>query len=99
MPLPGGRLVPSGRIAISHCLMSLSISGLPRPASCASAVAVVNNNAKTAAKILGIDMFDLPLAVDRPAGDTVVVLIGESERGPSPVSSLHRASPQNRPAA
>src|SRR5580704_2612472 len=29
---------------------------------------------------LRIDMFDLPFAVDAPAGDAVVVLVGERER-------------------
>ncbi len=29
MPLPGGRLLPSGRIAMSHCLTSASEIGLP----------------------------------------------------------------------
>src|SRR4029077_20649624 len=82
VPLPGGRLVPSGRTAISHCLMSLSVSGLPRPASCAAAALAVSAKARAdAARILGIDMFDRSRAVDRPAGDAVVVLIGESERG------------------
>src|ERR1700751_3831845 len=82
VPLPGGRLVPSGRTAISHCLMSLSVSGLPRPASCARAAPAARANARTdAARILRIEMFDRSCAVDCPAGDAVVVLIGESERG------------------
>src|SRR5215471_1257547 len=82
VPLPGGRLLPSGRTVMSHCLMSLSVSGLPRPESCARAVPAANTNARTsAATILRIDMFDLSCAVDRPAGDAVVVLIRKTERG------------------
>src|SRR3974377_1712737 len=82
VPLPGGRLVPSGRTAMSHCLMSLSVSGLPRPASCAEAAPAKRAKARTdGARLLCIDMFDRSRAVDRPAGDAVVVLIGESERG------------------
>src|SRR5271168_5587613 len=81
VPLPGGRLVPSGRMAMSHCLMSASVSGLPSPAFCANAGAAMKESAKaSAASGLHIDMFDPPFAVDRPAGDAVVVLIGEGER-------------------
>src|SRR4029077_16247173 len=34
------RQIGTGRTAISHCLMSLSVSGLPRPASCCAAAAL-----------------------------------------------------------
>src|ERR1700684_2608137 len=81
VPLPGGRLVPSGRTAMSHCLMSASVSGLPRPGDCASAAPAPKASARAVAAItLRIDMLDLPFAVDGPACGAVVMLIGEGER-------------------
>src|SRR6516165_12817571 len=81
VPLPGGRLVPSGRTAMSHCLMSASEIGLPSfgLGLCARAVPTVSATAQ-ASSGLRIDMLDLPFAVDAPAGEAVVVLVGESER-------------------
>src|ERR1700751_2656102 len=78
VPLPGGRFVPSGRTAMSHCLMSVSDSGLPRPAFCAAAGRAQNKSARGSASVtsdLCIAMLDLPLAVDGPTGEAVVVLI------------------------
>src|ERR1700722_9259100 len=84
VPLPGGRLLPSGRTAMSHCLMSVSVSGLPRPGDCASAPPAAKASARGAAAAaaikLRVDMLDLPFAVDGPAGRAVVMLVVEGER-------------------
>src|SRR4029077_1924393 len=81
VPLPAGRLVPSGRTAMSHCLMSASVSGLPRPGDCANAVPAPKASTRPAAAItLRVDMLDLPFVVDGPACGAVVMLIGERER-------------------
>src|SRR5579862_5695150 len=76
---------------MSHCLMSASLSGLPRPGDCASAAPALQASATTAAAIaLRVDMFDLPFAVDRPAGGAVVMLIGEGKRRRD---RIHRFAP------
>src|ERR1700733_8783897 len=81
VPLPGGRLLPSGSTAMSHCLMSASVSGLPRPGGCASPTPVPQASARAAAAItLRVDMLDLPFAIDGPTCRAVVMLIGEGER-------------------
>src|SRR5580700_7919619 len=81
VPLPGGKLLPSGSTAMSHCLMSASVSGLPRPGDCASAAPTPTASARAVAAIkLRVDMLDLPFAVDRPACCAVVMLVRESER-------------------
>src|SRR5580700_2317088 len=94
VPLPGGRLLPSGRMAMSHCLMSASVSGLPRPGDCAGAVPTPKVSTKAAAAAaairLRVDMLDLPFAVDGPAGRAVVMLIGEGERRRD---RIHRFAP------
>src|SRR5260370_11582887 len=85
VPLPAGRLVPSGSTEISHALMSASDSGLPRfgdgtPAFCATATPVPNASAAARAKTgLRVEMFDLPFAFDAPTGDAVVVVVREPQ--------------------
>src|SRR5258708_25093327 len=87
VPLPAGRLVPSGSTAMSQPLMSASESGLPRfgdpgPGLCANAAPALSANAAArATNGLRIDMLDLPIALDAPAGEAVVVLVREGERG------------------
>src|SRR5262245_5690193 len=64
-----------------QAVMSASVIGLPRPG--VSAAAVPAPKASTTARArtgLRIDMLDLPVAVDAPARDAVVVLIGERQR-------------------
>src|SRR5262245_43642061 len=81
VPLPTGRPVPSGRMAISHALMSASEIGLPSPGVSAIAAGALQASAITSrSESLRVDMFDLPLAVDAPAGGAVVVLVREGER-------------------
>src|SRR5437867_3452324 len=68
-------------MAMSQALMSASEIDLPRPGVSASAV-LAPNASKSAREMicLHVDMFDLPLAVDGPARDAVVMLVGECER-------------------
>src|SRR6476469_5368071 len=69
-------------MAMSHCLMSASEIGLPSFELWACALPALNESARMrAASVLCIDMLDLPLAVDAPARDAVVMLIGEDQRG------------------
>src|SRR5262245_43779536 len=79
VPFPGGRLEPSGRIAMSHCLTSASEILRPRFGDSASATPVPSTR-RRAAIDLRVDMLDLPFVVDAPGGDAVVVLVGEGER-------------------
>src|SRR6185295_14143626 len=74
---------------MSQALMSFSVIGWPRPTdsprpflSAASAMLEVSASNATAARdsFLGVDMLDLSLGVDAPAGDAVVVLAVEAER-------------------
>src|SRR5262245_22487621 len=63
-----------------HAAMSASVTGLPRPGVSASAApAPKPSPSATASSDLCIDMLDPSLAVDAPAGDAVVVLVGEGE--------------------
>src|SRR5712691_4403620 len=81
VPLPGGKPVPSGMMAISHALMSASEIGFPSPGVSAAAAPEPNVSATPSANSgLSVDMFDLPGVADAPAGDAVVVLVGESQR-------------------
>src|SRR5262249_2554873 len=76
-----GRLVPSGSTSRFHGLMSSSVMFLPRPGVSASAVPAPNTAVSASeSRRLRVDMFDLPFAVDAPAGDAVVMLVRERER-------------------
>src|SRR5260370_4401871 len=62
-------------------VMSASVIGLPSPGVSATAVPAPKASTKASAKTgLCIDMFDLPVAPDAPAGNAVVVLVGERQR-------------------
>src|SRR5258706_14264735 len=75
VPLPAGRPVPSGRMLMSHGLMSASVTGWPRFGPCASA----GEAASTAsARNLRVDMAHLAFRVDRPARDGIAMLIGKT---------------------
>src|SRR5260370_1899701 len=73
LPLPAGRLLPSGRMLISHSARSACVIGLPRRGPSASATLAPSASPATPAMTasLGIDMLDLPLGLDRPTGDGV----------------------------
>src|SRR5262245_31774722 len=74
-------LVPSGSTSRFHGLMSSSVMLLPRPGVSASAVPAPNTAVRAReSRRLRVDMFDLPFAVDAPAGDAVVMLVRECER-------------------
>src|SRR5262249_38858433 len=61
--------------------MSASEIGLPSPVFSAAAVPAGKAVAtRRTASALRVDMLDLPFAVDRPAGDAVVMLVWECER-------------------
>src|SRR5262245_43791562 len=63
-----------------HAAMSASLIGFPRPGVSAAAVPA-NGSANTRAESkLRIDMLDPSGAVDAPAGEAVVVLVGEAQR-------------------
>src|ERR1700730_14300559 len=67
---------------MSQALISASDIGLPSPVFWANAAPIPNEKAMMrAANGLCIDMFDLPFAVDRPAREAVVMLVGEGQRG------------------
>src|SRR5215471_13027535 len=80
VPWPGGRPAPFGRIAMSHCWRSASESGRPRLGDSASAAPAPARARRRTAIGLRVDMLDLPFAVDAPARDAVVVLVGKGER-------------------
>src|SRR5436190_18655304 len=66
---------------MSHALMSASEIGLPSPGvSAAAALAATPSTSIRATSDLRVDMFDLPFAVDAPAGDAVVMLVGERQQ-------------------
>src|SRR5216117_1353340 len=86
VPLPGGRPVPSGITATSQAAMSASVIGLPSLGASACAATAPKATASAAARAdLCVDMLDLPFAVDAPARDAVVVLVGESNRAWRPL--------------
>src|SRR5215475_4375238 len=76
VPLPGGRPVPSGRMLMSHAAISPGSIGLPRFGPTAEAVPAPRPSATTTAKraSLRVNMFHLPIALDRPTGNAVEVL-------------------------
>src|ERR1700738_3253699 len=81
VPLPGGRPVPSGSTSMFQAVMSASVIGWPSPGVFArGGGAPARTSTQARAPALHIDMVDLPILSDAPAGDAVVVLIGKSER-------------------
>src|ERR1700693_3906267 len=80
VPLPEGRPVPSGRMLMSHAATSASEIRFPSAGDCAMAAPEPKaSTRKRAANRSGVDMFDLPFAVDAPARDAVVVLVWECQ--------------------
>src|SRR4051812_44517715 len=80
---------------MSHAAMSASETGLPSPGvpspgvpspgapspgvSAKAAAAGSASRRASAQRALRVDMLDLPAAFDPPAGDAVVMLVGESQ--------------------
>src|SRR6266540_4285195 len=77
VPLPGGRPLPSGRMLMSQARISDSETGCPRPGVSPALGAAKPRARSRTGNRLCIDMPDLPLAVDCPAGDAVEVLVRE----------------------
>src|SRR6516225_10284466 len=74
MPLPGGNVAPSGPMLMSHSARSASVTGLPSPGrSAPMAVDAPSASPKgmTTARVLRIDMPDLPFGIDGPARDHI----------------------------
>src|SRR6266853_5642152 len=81
VPPPGGKPVPSGRMLMSQAAMSAGSIGLPRLGPSAKAAPDPSAIASTnACRGLGVNMFHLPFAVDRPTREAVVVLVRETEQ-------------------
>src|SRR2546425_11080769 len=83
VPLPGGKPVPSGEMLMSQAAISAGSIGFPRFGPSAKAALEPRASARTTAELrsLGVNMGALPLAVDRPARDAVVVLAREGRDG------------------
>src|SRR5690349_20993770 len=66
---------------MSQTAISASVMGLPRLGVCAGAALAPRTSASPMAhsELLRIDMLDLPLRPDAPAGDAVVMLVGEAQ--------------------
>src|SRR6516165_4549451 len=77
VPVPGGKPLPSDSMLMSHGAMVAASNGLPRLGPSANAAPAARQRASQAAVIgaLCVNMFDLPHAVDPPAGDRVEVLV------------------------
>src|SRR5687768_14512443 len=74
VPRPGGSPAPSGAIVISQAAMSRGAIGCPKRGACASAGTVTRDNAAKIARRSSVDIGGLPVLVDRPAGNRVVVI-------------------------
>src|SRR5437588_177090 len=68
---------------MSHAARSAVLIALPSLGPSALTCIEEKTRSAIAAAILGVDMLHLPFAVDRPAGDAVVMLIGEGLNGRS----------------
>src|SRR5580704_19021006 len=81
VPLPGGKLLPSGSTLMSQGLMSASLTGLPRCGLSAANAPEAKASAtrRATARGLNIDMLDLSGARNPPCGEAVVVLVGKAE--------------------
>src|SRR5258706_1726990 len=79
VPPPVGKPVPSGWILMSHAAMSAGSSGIPRFGPAEKAALEARPSASAMAGSLCVDMLHLPFAVDRPAGEAVVVLVREGQ--------------------
>src|SRR5256885_1598647 len=79
VPPPIGRPVPSGMMLMSHAAISAGSRGIPRFGPAEKAALEARPSARAMAESLCVDMFHLPFAVDRPAGEAVVVLVREPQ--------------------
>src|SRR3954471_22167687 len=82
VPAPGGNPLPLGSMLMSQAAISASVTGLPRPGPSADAALAARQSASPRTPtprlreiLLGVNMLDLPGAVDGPASDGVEVLV------------------------
>ena len=68
--------MPSGKMLMSQAVISAGSIGFPRFGAWAKAALEPKESARTKVviEILRIDMFHLPIALDRPGRDAVIVL-------------------------
>src|SRR6266511_5753167 len=74
VPRPGGRPTPSGPMLMSQGARSAGAIGCPNCGACAIAGAASNSTAQKVSRS-SVDIGCLPLLVDAPAGDRVVVIV------------------------
>src|SRR6185312_3254268 len=74
VPRPGGRPSPSGPMLMSHGAISAGAMGCPNCGAWARAADATVSMDRQPAMRLGVDIADLPLFVDAPACDGVVVV-------------------------
>src|SRR5580704_11570193 len=82
VPAPGGNPLPLGSMLMSQAAMSASVTGLPRPGPSADAALAARQSASPRTPTpsvgeirLGVNMLDLPSAVDAPAGNGIKVMV------------------------
>src|SRR5437016_12227049 len=83
VPAPGGKPVPSGCTLMSHAPMVAASIGWPRLGPAAATAPTARQSARHAAAILplGVHMLHLPRAGDRPARDSVAMLVRKRHGG------------------
>src|SRR3954463_8450687 len=79
LPRPAGRPAPSVGILMSQAASSSGVIDLPRLGASASAALPASTSAMRPVAALRVNMPDLPLGVDAPAGDRIEVLVREGE--------------------
>src|ERR1700674_3416625 len=81
VPLPGGRPAPLGSMSMSHSARSAGVIGFPRfgLSPCATPMASTAVHNIVTKSLLRIRMGDLPLGVDRPADDSVEMVVLEPQ--------------------
>src|SRR5712692_951110 len=77
VPPPDGNPAPSGKMLMSQAAISAGLTGFPRFGPSAKAMPAPSARITAELRSLCVNMLHLPLAVDRPAGDAVVVLTRE----------------------
>src|SRR6267143_2130911 len=82
VPLPGGKPAPLGSISMSHSARSAGVIGFPRfgLSPCAPPMARARVHDSDTKIALRVRMSDLPLGVDRPADDSVEMMVLEPQR-------------------
>src|SRR5258707_3364964 len=81
VPLPGGKPAPLGSMSMSHSARSAGVIGFPRfgLSACAPPMARARVHDSDTKIALRVRMGDLPLGVDRPADDSVEMMVLEPQ--------------------